>query len=56
MVIPKTGNKERLTANISWLDFRITKEDSEKIKTLEAHARTRDPKFWADWGYMDIFA
>jgi diketogulonate reductase-like aldo/keto reductase len=33
-VIPKTERIERLKENIDWLDFRLKKEEADKIYTI----------------------
>ena len=35
VIIPKSENLERLKENIDLFDFELTKEDIEKIETLE---------------------
>ena len=35
VIIPKSANLERLKENIDLFDFELTKEDIEKIETLE---------------------
>jgi aldehyde reductase len=34
VVIPKTERKERLVENIGWLNFRLSKEEAEKIRAI----------------------
>lgn len=48
VAIPKSVKKERMTENLNSLDFELTAEEMEQIKTLDTHASSffdhRDPK------------
>nr|CAZ96022.1 NADP-dependent D-sorbitol-6-phosphate dehydrogenase [Saccharum hybrid cultivar] len=52
-VIPKTSKVERLQENLEVLDFDISEEDMEEMKTIDRNHRTNQPaKFWG----VDIYA
>ncbi|KAF3435798.1 hypothetical protein FNV43_RR22890 [Rhamnella rubrinervis] len=52
-VIPKTSKVERLRDNFHILDFKLSKEDMELIKTLDRNYRTNQPgKYWG----IDVYA
>ncbi|XP_010315337.1 NADP-dependent D-sorbitol-6-phosphate dehydrogenase [Solanum lycopersicum] len=53
VVIPKSSKLERLQENFNVLDFEITKEDMDLIKSLDRNYRTNQPaKFWG----IDLYA
>lgn len=53
VVIPKSSKLERLQENFNVLDFELTKEDMDLIKSLDRHYRTNQPaKFWG----IDLYA
>ncbi|XP_043713423.1 NADP-dependent D-sorbitol-6-phosphate dehydrogenase-like [Telopea speciosissima] len=53
VVIPKSSKVERLQENFEVLDFELTKEDMELIKSLDRKYRTNNPaKFWG----IDLYA
>ncbi|CAN4111800.1 unnamed protein product [Withania somnifera] len=52
-VIPKSSKLERLQENFNVLDFELTKEDMDLIKSLDRNYRTNQPaKFWG----IDLYA
>ncbi|KAM3322997.1 NADP-dependent D-sorbitol-6-phosphate dehydrogenase [Capsicum chacoense] len=53
VVIPKSSKLERLQENFNVLDFKLTKEDMDVIKSLDRNYRTNQPaKFWG----IDLYA
>ncbi|PHT60702.1 NADP-dependent D-sorbitol-6-phosphate dehydrogenase [Capsicum baccatum] len=53
VVIPKSSKLERLQENFNVLDFELTKEDMDVIKSLDRNYRTNQPaKFWG----IDLYA
>ncbi|KAG5624892.1 hypothetical protein H5410_010110 [Solanum commersonii] len=53
VVIPKSSKLERLQENFNVLDFELTKEDMDLIKSLDRNYRTNQPtKFWG----IDLYA
>ncbi|XP_075475013.1 NADP-dependent D-sorbitol-6-phosphate dehydrogenase-like [Primulina tabacum] len=53
VVIPKSSKLDRLEENFQVLDFKITKEDMELIKSVDRGCRTNQPaKFWG----IDLYA
>lgn len=53
VVIPKSSKLERLQENFNILDFELTKEDMDLIKSLDRNYRTNQPaKFWG----IDLYA
>ncbi|XP_028122669.1 NADP-dependent D-sorbitol-6-phosphate dehydrogenase-like [Camellia sinensis] len=53
VVIPKSSKIERLKENIQVLDFELTKEDMDLIKSIDRNYRTNQPaKFWG----IDVYA
>ncbi|CAL5402184.1 unnamed protein product [Camellia sinensis] len=53
VVIPKSSKIERLKENIQVLDFELTKEDMDLIKSIDRNYRTNQPaKFWG----IDLYA
>ncbi|XP_059314290.1 NADP-dependent D-sorbitol-6-phosphate dehydrogenase-like [Lycium ferocissimum] len=52
-VIPKSSKLERLQENFNVLDFELTKEDMDLVKSLDRNYRTNQPaKFWG----IDLYA
>ncbi|KAJ8530233.1 hypothetical protein K7X08_037068 [Anisodus acutangulus] len=53
VVIPKSSKLERLQENFNVLDFELTKEDMDLVKSLDRNYRTNQPaKFWG----IDLYA
>ncbi|XP_016442556.2 NADP-dependent D-sorbitol-6-phosphate dehydrogenase [Nicotiana tabacum] len=53
VVIPKSSKLERLQENFNVLDFELTKEDMDLVKSLDRKYRTNQPaKFWG----IDLYA
>ncbi|XP_070013610.1 NADP-dependent D-sorbitol-6-phosphate dehydrogenase-like [Nicotiana sylvestris] len=53
VVIPKSSKLERLQENFNVLDFELTKEDMDLLKSLDRKYRTNQPaKFWG----IDLYA
>lgn len=53
VVIPKSSKLERLQENFNVLDFELSKEDMDLIKSLDRNYRTNQPaKFWG----IDLYA
>ncbi|OIT07070.1 PREDICTED: NADP-dependent D-sorbitol-6-phosphate dehydrogenase-like [Nicotiana attenuata] len=53
VVIPKSSKLERLQENFNVLDFELTKEDMNLVKSLDRNYRTNQPaKFWG----IDLYA
>lgn len=53
VVIPKSSKIERLKENFEVFDFEISKEDMDKIKSVDRKLRTNQPAIF--WG-MDLYA
>ena len=47
-VIPKSINPERIGQNLDIFGFALSKEDMEKIKTLDRHMRFNDPGIYCE--------
>ncbi|CAN8283768.1 unnamed protein product [Cochlearia groenlandica] len=53
VVIPKTSKAERLDENFKVMDFELTEEDMQVIKSMDRKYRTNQPaKFWG----IDLYA
>lgn len=50
-VIPKSGNPDRLFANLHVNDFDLTEQDLVEISKLEKGIRFNDPTSWGDEGF-----
>jgi diketogulonate reductase-like aldo/keto reductase len=56
VVIPKTERIERLAENINWLNFRLTKEEAEKIRAIDQKRRVIMTQLTKVFGWVDYFA
>jgi diketogulonate reductase-like aldo/keto reductase len=56
VVIPKTERKERLAENIRWLNYRLTKEEAEKIRGINKGSRILDTKLSDHFDWVDYYA
>lgn len=56
VVIPKTEKVNRLKDNFDVFDFELTKEEVDKIKTLDKGLRTIKTQDIKNFAFIDMFA
>ena len=56
IVIPRTSNPNRMSENLKAKDFRMSKEDIEKIAKLNKNCRFNCSYIWDSWMGVDLFA